>query len=264
MANHIPGPLYYEQQGQSGIPMLFLHSTPDDHRLWMFQTAYFSAWYRTIAIDLAGYGRSPAPQKGVRIVDQADACWEVVDRITSGGIIIQGNSMGSMIARIMAAQRPERTLALIISGCAYQPERSQMKEWGERFRNEGLKLRHEQILYHFAPARRNDPLMLWYADMLCALDNLGTLDSIIAMNEALQTTHPAEFGEGIVSPALLISGSVDRNHPNAPELARRIKGCEYKVVEGAGHSSNFEAPWEFNGYCTDFLKKHGLFPAEAR
>ncbi len=73
----------------------------------------------------------------MRIVDQADACWEIVNRITSGGIIIQGNSMGSMIARIMVAQRPKRTLALIISGCAYQPEHSQMKEWGERFRNEG-------------------------------------------------------------------------------------------------------------------------------
>jgi len=260
MAKHIPGPLYYEQQGASGIPMLFLHSTPDDHRLWMFQTAHFSSWYRCIAVDFAGYGRSPAPQAGVRIVDQADACWEVVDRITSGGIIIQGNSMGSMVARVMAAQRPERTLALIISGCAYQPERSQMKEWGERFRKEGLKLRREQILYHFAPARRESPFMQWYADMLCALDNVATVDSIIAMNNALQTMHPAEFGEGITSPALLISGSADRNHPNAPELARRIKGCEYKVIEGAGHSSNLESPWEFDAYCIEFLKKHGLFP----
>jgi pimeloyl-ACP methyl ester carboxylesterase len=260
LARHIPGPLYFEQQGASGTPMLFLHSTPDDHRLWMFQTAHFSAWYRCIAVDFAGYGRSPAPQPGVRIVDQADACWEVVDRITAGGIVIQGNSMGSMVARVMAAQRPERTLVLIISGCAYQPERSQMKEWGERFRQEGLALRREQILYHFAPAYRDLPFMQWYADMLCGLDNIATVESIVAMNDALQVTHPAEFGEGITSTALLISGSADRNHPNAAELARRVKGCEYRVIEGAGHSSMLEAPAEFDRYCIEFLKKHGLFP----
>ncbi len=61
MANHIPGPLYYEQLGATGTPMIFCHSTPDDHRLWLFQTAHLSSWYRTIAVDLAGYRRSRAP-----------------------------------------------------------------------------------------------------------------------------------------------------------------------------------------------------------
>ena len=28
MARHIPGPLYYEQIGATGTPMIFVHSTP--------------------------------------------------------------------------------------------------------------------------------------------------------------------------------------------------------------------------------------------
>ena len=73
MAHHIPGPLYFQQQGATGTPMIFLHSTPDEHRLWLYQTAHFSAWYRTVAVDLAGYGRSPIPQDGVSLADQAAA-----------------------------------------------------------------------------------------------------------------------------------------------------------------------------------------------
>jgi pimeloyl-ACP methyl ester carboxylesterase len=260
VARHIPGPLYFEQSGASGMPMLFLHSTPDDHRLWLYQTAHFSAWYRTIAVDLAGYGRSPAPQKGVTISDQADACWEIVDRFTNGGLIIQGNSMGSMVARHMAAQRPDRTRALILSGCGYQPTREQMGGWKERYEKEGIKVRYEQILDHFGVEGQKTVFAQYYARMLCELTNEGTLASIIAMNEALTHVHPAELGVGIASPTLIVSGTADRNHAKSFELQKHIQGSEIASVEGAGHSSCLQSPWEFDRYCIEFLSKHGLFP----
>ena len=100
MAAHIPGPLFFHQQGPTGIPMIFLHSTPDDHRLWMYQQAHFSSWYRTIAVDLAGYGRSPTPQKGITI--PMKNTWDKSNReelITIGGmsqvpcLVIDGKAM---------------------------------------------------------------------------------------------------------------------------------------------------------------------------
>src|SRR4051812_24240149 len=102
VARHIPGPLYFDQHGTQGLPMVFLHSTPDDHRLWMYQTARFSSWFRTIAVDLAGYGRSGPAQNDFSVSDQADAAWEVVDQLSAGKVIIHGNSMGSMVAMLMA------------------------------------------------------------------------------------------------------------------------------------------------------------------
>src|SRR6185436_11247759 len=132
MAKHIPGPLYFQRIGASGTPMIFTHSTPDDHRLWLHQTAHFSAWFRCIAIDLAGYGRSPAVQEGITIADQAAACWEAVDTVTSGPVILQGNSIGSSVAMSMATQRPKRALALIVSGAGYIRDRSMMMRWAER------------------------------------------------------------------------------------------------------------------------------------
>ena len=260
MARHIPGPLYFERQGATGLPMLFLHSTPDDHRLWMYQTAYFSAWFRCIAVDLAGYGRSPAVQPGVRVEDQAAAAWEIVDSVAPGPLVIQGNSMGSMVARHMAASRPERCAALILSGCGYQPTREQMGGWKARYEKEGISVRHEQILDHFGVEGQKTRFARYYADMLCELTNEGTLGSIIAMNEALTHVHPAELGIGITSPCLIISGTADRNHSKSFELQKHIAGSELESVEGAGHSSCLQGPSDFNRYCARFLAKHALFP----
>lgn len=261
MANHIPGPLFFHQQGPTGTPMIFLHSTPDDHRLWMYQQAHFSSWYRTIAVDLAGYGRSPIPQKGVTIPDQAVACWEVLDRVAPGeNVIIHGNSMGSMIAKHMVYQQPERTLALIISGTGYLKVRTPMAKWEERYKKEGIDLRYLQCLDHFSPPMQDKPLVQYYSKMVCDLNNMGTLDSIIAMNQALQVPDSDRFYAAITRPTLIISGTADRNHASAVELQKHMKGSILKSIENAGHAVMQEAPWQYDEYSIEFLKSLDLWP----
>jgi pimeloyl-ACP methyl ester carboxylesterase len=260
MAKHIPGPLYCEQIGATGTPMIFLHSTPDDHRLWMFQTAHFSAWYRTVAVDLAGYGRSPAPQEGVTLADQAAACWELVDRITAGPIIIQGNSMGSEVAMHMADQQPKRTLCMILSGCGYLPDIREIQLKGKQaYRDEGIARRRNQVLFHFSARMREMRYVQHYADMVCALNNAGTLESIILMNQALADANPA-FYPRLDVPTFIITASEDFTRESAYKLQSQIRGAEIVCLEGAGHACNFEAPWEFDRLCIDYLKKRGLFP----
>lgn len=263
MARHIPGPLFFDQHGPSGMPMLFLHSTPDDHRLWMYQTAFFSSWYRTIAVDLAGYGRSPPAQKGMRVADQADAAWEVVDQISSGKVIIHGNSMGSMVAMHMAHQQRDRVPALILSGTGYLPTRDAMKVWAKRYAEEGLDLRYKQCLDHFSPPAQKLPHVQNYARMVCALNNPSTLGSIIAMNEALYTDpEPDSFYDELRMPTIVISGTADRNHEAARQLHQHIPGSIFKEIEGAGHAVMQEAPWLYDQYCVEFLAKQGLWPGE--
>jgi pimeloyl-ACP methyl ester carboxylesterase len=263
MARHIPGPLFFDLHGSSGMPMLFLHSTPDDHRLWMNQTAHFSSWFRTIAVDLAGYGRSPPAQEGLRVSDQADAAWEVVDQVSSGKCIIHGNSMGSMVAMQMASKQPERVPALILSGTGYLPSRDAMKVWAKRYAEEGLDLRYKQCLDHFSPAAQKLPHVQYYARMVCELNNPSTLGSIIAMNQALSAeAEPDEFFATLRMPTLIISGDADRNHPAAMELHKHIKGSAFKAIEGAGHAVMQEAPWFYDQYCIEFLAKLDLWPGE--
>ena len=62
--------------------MAFLHSTPDDLRLWMHQKGqHFAAWYRCIAIDaaltLAFEGNSWQSVRSVRLEPHhsTSTCW---------------------------------------------------------------------------------------------------------------------------------------------------------------------------------------------
>jgi pimeloyl-ACP methyl ester carboxylesterase len=262
VARNIPGPLYYEQIGATGTPMIFLHSTPDDHRLWLFQTARFSALFRTIAVDIGGYGRSPAPQEGVRIADQAEACWEIVDRISSGGVIIHGNSMGSSVAVAMAQRHPERTQAMILSGCGFTTANEVFLRWAQRYRDEGIALRHAQVVDHFAPDAQTNPYLQYYAWMVVELNNHGTLPSIIAMNEALSHREPASYYQAIKVPTLIITGTKDRSYPSALELQKLIPGCALQAIEGAGHAPMIEAPWDYDRHAIDFLTHLDLYPKD--
>jgi pimeloyl-ACP methyl ester carboxylesterase len=259
MAARVPGPLYFEQLGATGTPMVFLHSTPDDHRLWLYQTAHFSSWYRTIAIDLAGYGRSPAVQNGVTLADQAAACWEAVDRVSTGKIILHGNSIGSGVALRMVEQQSERVPALILSGTGYSPSAEVFQRWVDRYRAEGLPLRHQQLFDHFAPAVRSDPILTYYADMVVELNNAGTLASVIAMNEANVARPPESYYRAVDVPTLIIAGTEDRSYASSFDLQKLIGGSEHRSIEGAGHAPMIEMPWEYDRHSIAFLKKLGLY-----
>jgi 3-oxoadipate enol-lactonase len=262
MARHIPGPLYFEQHGTTGRPMAFLHSTPDDLRFWMHQTAHFSAWYRCIAIDAAGYGRSPAAQPGVTLEDQAEAHWEAIDRVSTEPVILHGNSMGGHTVRIMAVQRPERVAALILSGTGHSGNMREIQErWKKRYTEEGIALRNFQVLDHFCDEKKKDPYVLNYARMVDELNNLSTLSSIIAMNDALAAFDMnAEYMARIKAPTIIIAGKLDRSYPTVSTLQKLIPKCELVTMEGAGHANCFEQPWEYDRHCIEFLTKLGLFP----
>src|SRR5579884_3050407 len=79
MAEHIEGPLHWQGLGNEGRAIAFVHPNPYEHSCWLYQMAHLSYWFRTMGVDLPGYGKSPHATAGLTMQDVAQACWEAVD-----------------------------------------------------------------------------------------------------------------------------------------------------------------------------------------
>ena len=262
MAPHVDGPLHYERMGRSGPLMAFIHPNPMDQSSWIYQLAHLSTWFRTVAIDLPGYGRSPTAATGLTMRDLAAACWEAVDDVGPGEpAIIVGSSVGSAVAQYMHHEHPDRTRALVLSGTGYSPNKEFAARRIDAYTREGLDYRWRYTFEDLSPAFQATPLAAFFADLFTERDPQADLDSILHQFRALQQPDPEDHHARIACPTLILTGSEDAVHERSFALQDRIPGCELRVLPGAGHACHMEQPWLFDRLLIEFLRRHDLLPA---
>ena len=261
MAEHIEGPLYYEKMGRSGPVIAFVHPNPMDQSCWIFQLAHLSTWFRCIAIDIPGYGRSPKATLGLTMTDMAEACWEAVDDAFPGeSAILVGCSTGSAIAPYMYHCRPDKTKALVLCGTGYNPAKEFVKSRIASYTERGVDFRWDYTFQDFSALFRTTPLAHYFANMFAERNEYADVPSIIYQFEALAKKEKDDHHSAIKAPTVILSGSEDGAHQSAFALHKRIPGCEMRVLPGAGHACQIEQPWLFNRFMLEFLTKHGLMP----
>ena len=263
MAEHIEGPLYYERMGRAGPPVVFVHPNPMDQSCWLYQMAHLSTWYRCIAVDIPGYGKSPKGTKDMTRFDMAQALWEAVDDAIPDGepAILAGCSVGSSLVPHMYHLRPKQTAAMVLSGTGYTPP-TEINESGPRhikgYTQNGVDYRWHFTFQDFSAAFRTTPMAHWFADLFMERNAWADVPSIITQLGAPRP-ESATFYSDIGCPTIILTGSEDGAHPRSFALKEQIPGCELKVLPGAGHACQMEQPWLFDKFMLDFLKRKGLF-----
>ena len=262
MADKIHGPLYYERMGRTGPVIAFVHPNPMDQSCWIYQMAHLSSWYRCVAIDIPGYGRSPKADKGLTMGDMAQGSWEAIDDAVGGGegAILVGCSVGSAIVPHMYHQRPGATTALVLSGTGYNPGKPFAKGRIEQYATKGVDYRWEYAFQDMSAAYRTTPLAHYFADLFAERNDTADAQTIIHQFEAMLEPEADDHHSAIGCPTIILTGSEDNSHERAFPLQERIPGCELKTLPGAGHACQLEQPWLFDRFMIEFLKKHGLHP----
>jgi pimeloyl-ACP methyl ester carboxylesterase len=105
--------LAYDCRGE-GPGMLFLHNGGASSTIWRHQLADLSSSYRTVAVDLPGFGASPRPPAAIDLPGQVELLSALIDHLGLAPLLLVGNCMGSTIATGIAAQRPEDVVGLVL------------------------------------------------------------------------------------------------------------------------------------------------------
>ena len=133
----------------------------------------------------------------------------------------------------------------------------------ERYRELGIDYRYGYTFEDFSPAFRATPMAHYFADLFTSRNGFGDVDTIITQFKAYQQPEPEGHHAKVACPAIILTGSEDNTHKSSFALQKRIKGCEMKILYGAGHACQIEQPALFNRHMVDFLTAHKLFPAAA-
>jgi 3-oxoadipate enol-lactonase len=135
--------IYYEVSGE-GFPLLLIHANPFDHRLWLYQIASFSTFFKVIAVDLRGYGHSEKPTSQTSLAMMADDVLGVCRQEEIKEAIVAGISVGGNVALQLSLDHPEIFKALILVGCSSGPSDHQTRTDG--YKKQGVQAYHIEHL----------------------------------------------------------------------------------------------------------------------
>ena len=113
--------LNYTEKGEGDV-LILLHGNGEDTTYFEHQIEYFSQFYRVIAVDTRGHGKSPRGTKPFTIVQFAEDLYDfmVYHRIEKANIL--GFSDGGNIALTFALKHPDMLKKLILNGANLYPD----------------------------------------------------------------------------------------------------------------------------------------------
>lgn len=240
--------LWYEDSG-SGSPVVLLHESVVDSRIWDRFLPLVTNRLRTIRYDQRGYGRSPmwdGPYSPV-----ADLM-SVMDAAGIERAALLGTSRGGRIAIQAAIKRPERTSALVLaaSGLAGHPLNiegtpEQEARWEAAEAAGDAAELAELDLEIWAPMGVDEELRAMF---------LENAEASNADDPDVEEPSVGRLGK-IGVPTLVITAGHDV--PAIAEvgeiLAREIPGAERAVIDEADHMIQWRAPEELAALVLEFL-----------
>jgi pimeloyl-ACP methyl ester carboxylesterase len=219
----------------SGEPLLLLHQTPRSWAEFRDALPLLGQRYRAIAMDTVGFGDSDALPAGDNSIESWAACaFDLLDELGIASAAIAGHHTGAAVAIEMAAARPERVRALVLSAPPYVDAIKRAAFAGKKIIDEvsptsdgAHLLALWQMRQPFYPSGDIDLLERFVVDAIKA-GRMAAEGHRVVNRYVVETRLPL-----VRCPTLVISPNADPHaHPVAGKVVAAIAGASLIEAEG--------------------------------
>lgn len=251
--------IHARTEGKAHAPVAILvHGWSSSWYTWAPLLPALSRRFYCIAVDLPGYGRSPAPQGAPSIVGYADLLADLIQQVSDHPVLVMGHSMGGQIAMTLALRFPVLLERLVLLNPAVSGRLSSFVNFIvaphillERFSWTGRLL----TLLERTPLNYTDYLLRPISFAERAVISPEDYSRIRAdarrsgqgriRAECFWAMREADLRgrlSGIRTPALVIWGAEDNTVPlrDAGLVAAEWPQADLRLIPNAGHWPHFE------------------------
>ncbi len=221
-----------------GDPLVFLHGFGLSKEIFQYQIEYFSKYYKVIAVDFPGAGKSSPLKSAYGVRDYAEGIQLLLGEMGVAKATVLGHYFGGRIAVCLAANTDVVNALILTNAAGIKPRFSLRKILKKRkFIRRKTRMGETERMQCGSPDFRTlSPLEKQSFSKVVGEDLTPILSKISC-------------------PTLIIAGKKDRETPlyTAKIFKKRIKNAKLIIFKRADHFVFFKRHREFNCVVHDFL-----------
>lgn len=269
-------------EGEDRPDIVLVHGLGGSHLNWDRLAPLLAGRGRVLAVDLPGFGLSSPTRRPATLPSNVRVLERFVRQVCRGPVVLVGNSMGGLVAVLLAARSPELVRALALLDPALPASAGAVRspaalgslalhavpgvgEWLRRARRRRLgaaatvdeTLRLVGVDPQALPPELRDRSVA----LVARQDDVAGADRAFlsaARSVAWVMVRPGRYREamaGLAVPVLLVHGDRDALVPVAAAraAARRHQGWRYVEMPGVGHVPQLQVPGELARHLEEWL-----------
>jgi len=237
--------IFFTEKGE-GYPVLFIHGFCETQAMWESFKEPFASHYKTIAIDLPGFGKSPLPDGDFSIANIAEQVLQLLDHLKIEETIVIAHSLGGYVTLEMAKKQPSRFAGFSLFHSTAQAD----NEEKVASRNKTIEFVEKRGVEVFATSfipslfyQKNRKGLVSEIDEIVALAAKTPLATLIQYTKAMRDRNDrTDLLKTFDNPISIIAGDKDTSVPveRIAEQELLPKHGVINILENTGHMGMFE------------------------